>query len=173
MRLFLIGYMGSGKTTIGRIIARRLKLNFVDMDAHIEQNQFKTVSQLFSEFGEERFRQLERKCLLEVSAYENTVISTGGGAPCFFDNMDVMNQAGETIYIKLTPKELGDRLKTTNIRKRPILASYQGDDLEAYIAVNLEKREPFYNQAKHVFSGTDKEIVEKIVNHFSHDNRAH
>lgn len=166
MRIFLIGYMGSGKTTIGRVVAERLNLSFVDMDARIESQQFKSVAQIFSDLGEEKFRELERSCLLEVSDFEDAVISTGGGAPCFFDNMDIMNEKGETVYISLTPKELSDRLKTTKIYKRPILASYQGDDLEKFIATNLEKRETFYNQAKLKVSGTDEEIEEKIVRRF-------
>ena len=163
MRIFLIGYMGSGKTTIGRVVAERLGLSFVDMDAHIESKYHKTVAQIFSEFGEEKFRKMERKCLLEVADFEDVVISTGGGAPCFFDNMDVMNEKGETVYIRLTPKELSIRLKTTTLHKRPILASYQGDDLEKFIASNLEQRERFYTQAKHTVSGMDKVIEEQIT----------
>lgn len=166
MRIFLIGYMGSGKTTIGRVVAERLGLSFVDMDAHIESKYHKTVAQIFSEFGEEKFREMERKCLLEVADFEDVVISTGGGAPCFFDNMDVMNEKGETVYIRLTPKELSDRLKTTKIHKRPILASYQGDDLEVFIASNLEKREQFYSKAKWIVSGSDYDIEEKVVASF-------
>lgn len=164
MRIFLIGYMGSGKTTIGREVAKRLNLSFVDMDAHIESQQFKTVAEIFAEQGEDKFRELEQKCLMEVSEYENVVISTGGGAPCFFNNMEIMKSAGETFYLNLNPKVLSDRLKTTAIHKRPILASYEGDDLEKFIASALQKREPFYNRAKFVVSGnTDKEIEDKIV----------
>ncbi|MHB9055550.1 MAG: shikimate kinase [Paludibacteraceae bacterium] len=165
MRIFLIGYMGSGKTTIGQIVATNLNLNFMDMDAHIENKEHKTVAQIFSELGEEKFRELEHKCLLEVAEYENVIISTGGGAPCFFDNMVIMNTKGDTIYIHLTPKELANRLKTTTIHKRPLLAKYQGNDLEAFIASNLEKRESFYNQAKLKVNGTDEEIIDKITNY--------
>ena len=163
MRVFLIGYMGSGKTTIGKRVAERLRMNFVDMDTHIEGKMHKTVAQIFSEAGEEKFRELERKCLLEVSEYENAIISTGGGAPCFFDNMDVMNSRGITIYIHLSPGALADRLKTTNLLNRPILANYQGHDLEKYIASALEKREIFYLQAKIKVNGSDKEMEEKII----------
>lgn len=170
MRIFLIGYMGSGKTTIGKIVASRLGLCFVDMDTFIESKEHKTVPQIFSEMGEEKFRELERKCLMEVSDYENVIISTGGGAPCFFDNMEIMNLKGTTVYIKLTPKELSDRLKTTNIHNRPILANYQGDDLEAFIALNLEKREPYYNLAQKQVSGTDEEINDQIIEFLLQNN---
>lgn len=163
MRIFLIGYMGSGKTTIGRDVAERLSLNFVDMDAHIENQQRKTVAEIFTELGEGKFRELERNCLLEVSDYENVVIATGGGAPCFFNNMEIMKAAGETFYINLNPKVLSDRLKTTPIQNRPILANYDGDDLEEFVASALQEREPFYNRAKHVVSGTDQEVEDKIV----------
>lgn len=170
MRIFLIGYMGSGKTTIGSEVAKRLNLNFVDMDAHIENQQHKTVAEIFTELGEEKFRELERNCLLEVSEFENVVISTGGGAPCFFDNMEIMNSTGETFYISLNPKLLSDRLKTTNIHKRPILASYDGNDLAEFIASALQEREPFYNRAKFIVSGTDKEIEDKIVEYAKQKN---
>ena len=167
MRVFIIGYMGSGKTTIGKRVAKRLSMNFVDMDIHIEGKMHKTVTQIFGEMGEERFRELERKCLLEVSEYENVIISTGGGAPCFFDNMELMNASGITIYLHLSPNILAERLKTTNLLNRPILANYQGDKLKDYIASTLAKREIFYLQAQVKVNGTDKEIADKIINYLS------
>ncbi len=164
-RIFLIGYMGSGKTTIGKRVAKRLNMNFVDMDTHIEGKKHKTISQIFNEMSEERFRELERECLLEVSDYKNAIISTGGGAPCFFDNMEVMNSRGITIYINLTPGEIAARLKTTNLNERPVLAKLQENELEVFIATALEKRETFYNRATLKVSGTDKEIEEKIISY--------
>ena len=165
MRIFLIGYMGSGKTTIGRLVAERMNMNFTDMDVLIERKAGKSVSEIFSNLGEDKFRELERNCLLEVAGYEQTIISTGGGAPCFFDNMEIMNSLGDTIYICLTPKQLASRLRTTNLNNRPVLASYQGDDLEKFIASTLQKREIFYNQAKIKISGTDSQIADKIIKH--------
>lgn len=163
MRIYLIGYMGCGKTSIGKVVAKELGLSFVDMDLHIENKYFKSVAQIFSEVGETKFREIEHKSLLEVSQFENSIISTGGGAPCFFDNIDVMNQSGTTIYIQLTAKELSDRLKTTKLYKRPILANVKNDDLEEFIAKNLKIREPFYQQAKYKVRGTDEEIVQHIL----------
>lgn len=163
MRIFLIGYMGSGKTTVGRKVANKLNMGFVDMDAMIESKLRKTVADIFAELGEEKFRALERECLLEVADYDDVVISTGGGSPCFFDNMEVMNRAGETIYLSLTPTELSKRLRHTAIRKRPILADRQGDDLETFIAANLEKREPFYNRAAWKVNGADKDVDQQII----------
>ena len=163
MRIFLIGYMGSGKTTIGKIVATRLDMNFIDTDDYVESKLGKTIASIFSEFGEDKFRKIERENLLEATKTDNVIIATGGGAPCFFDNMDRMNALGTTIYIKLTPSELAERLATTNLKQRPILANLENDELEDFIASALAKREVFYNQAQFKVSGSDEEIAEKIV----------
>ncbi|HOR39786.1 MAG TPA: shikimate kinase, partial [Paludibacteraceae bacterium] len=97
-RIFLIGYMGAGKTTIGEQLAERLGYKFLDMDHVIEEKMQQSVSQIFSEKGEEEFRRLERECLEEISTEQNVVVATGGGAPCFYDNMERMNAYGLTVY---------------------------------------------------------------------------
>ncbi len=155
--------MGSGKTTIGKIVAEQLGMQFIDTDDFIESKMEKTVAEIFSEFGEEKFREIERENLLKVSEIENAIISTGGGAPCFFNNMDEMNARGTTIYINLSTAELAARLKTTNLKKRPILANLGNDELEEFIASAIAKREFYYNQAQLKVSGSDEEIAEKIV----------
>ena len=161
-RIFLIGYMGSGKTTIGKMLAKRLGYNFIDMDKHIEEKEFKTVAQIFAERGEPEFRLIEQKCLHEVAEFENTVISTGGGAPCFFDNIKFMNEHGLTVYLKLTPAELSNRLETSRTNKRPLLAERKGEELLEFIAEGLSKREPYYEQASHSIPGNNETIVEEI-----------
>lgn len=161
-RIFLIGYMGSGKTTIGKLLAEKLGFGFIDMDSHIEEKQFKTVSQIFAEKGEQQFRLLEQQCLHEVAEFEDVVVSTGGGAPCFFDNMEYMNLNGLTIYLKLTPAELADRLEASHANKRPLLADRKGEELRKFIAEGLATRESFYNQAAHALSGDIEETVDKI-----------
>ena len=90
-RIFLIGYMGSGKTSMGKLLATQLSYDFVDLDAYIETKYHKTVSQIFAEMGESKFREIERKCLRLVGEFEKTIISTGGGSPCYFDNMEYKN----------------------------------------------------------------------------------
>ena len=110
-RIFLIGYMGSGKTSMGVKLAEKLGFTFVDMDHLIEEKYLKTVSQIFAEFGQERFREIERDILHEVADFENVVIATGGGAPCFFDNIGYMNSHGMTVYIQLSAAQLADRLE--------------------------------------------------------------
>ncbi|MDD4799660.1 MAG: shikimate kinase, partial [Proteiniphilum sp.] len=120
-RIFLIGYMGCGKSTLGKRLAQSLSLTFIDLDAHIQNKYRKTISELFAEKGEEQFRMIERQALLEVAAFEDVLISTGGGAPCFFDNMEVMNRAGITIYIQAFPEELAARLRASKT-VRPLLS---------------------------------------------------
>ena len=161
-RIFLIGYMGSGKTTVGKLLATKLGYSFVDMDAHIEEQQFKSVSKIFGESGEDEFRLLEQKCLHEVAQFDDVIISTGGGAPCFFDNMDYMNAHGTTFYLRFTAAELANRL-ATQAAKRPLIATKKGDELRQFIAEGLEKREPFYTQANYSVAGDVSAVVKEIV----------
>ena len=153
-KFFLIGYMGSGKTTVGKRLAKKLNLQFIDMDLFIENRYHKTISALFEEKGEAGFREIERNALHEVIDFENVVISTGGGVPCFFDNMEVMNQAGTTIYLKVSVKELVKRLRTGK-QQRPLLKEKNQEEMTDFIAVNIEKREKFYNKANFIFETDD------------------
>ena len=98
--IIIIGYMGAGKTTVGKALAKDLGVMFYDLDWYIESRMRKTVKQIFDEVGEEGFRKIEHNMLHEVAEFENVVVSCGGGTPCFFDNMDYMNQLGETFYLK-------------------------------------------------------------------------
>jgi len=161
-RIFLIGYMGSGKTTVGKLLAARLGYGFIDMDAHIEEKLFKSVSQIFAELGEEKFRLLEQQSLHEVAEFDHVVISTGGGAPCYFDNMDYMNMQGMTVYLKLSPDELAERLESSHANKRPLLANRKGEELKQFISEALAKREPFYSKAAHAVSGEIESTVSQI-----------
>lgn len=149
-RVFLIGYMGAGKTTVGKVLSERLGLSFIDLDHYIEGRYHKTVGQLFAERGEDEFRDIERRMLREVAMFEDILVSTGGGTPCFFDNMDFMNESGKTVYLKVSVDELAKRLeicKTT----RPVLKGRSGDELKQFIDDSLQKREPFYTKASLVF----------------------
>lgn len=146
--------MGCGKTTTGKRIAKKYGLDFIDLDHYIENRFFKTIPQIFEERGEEGFRQIEHNMLLEVSAFEDAIISTGGGAACFFDNIEIMNQAGETIYLKATPQELFEYLKTSK-QNRPLLQGKNDEELLQFIEEGLGKREPFYLKAKHTMDYMD------------------
>ena len=148
--IFLIGYMGAGKTTIGKQIAKCLGWQFVDMDLFIENRYHKAIPDLFAEKGEEFFRKIEHTILQEVAQFENTVISTGGGAPCFFDNMEMMNRTGITVYLKTPVSELVQRLLVCK-QERPLIKNKNREELTLYIAGHLEKRESWYNCATLVF----------------------
>ena len=168
--IFLIGYMGAGKTTIGKEIAMRLDWQFIDMDLFIESRYHKKVPSLFAEKGEETFRDIERNVLQEIAQFENTVIATGGGVPCFFDNMDVMNRTGITVYLKTPVSELVQRLLVCK-QERPLIKDKNEEELTWYIAGHLEKRETWYNRAALVFPveqiHTRQDLVtitEKLIN---------
>ena len=153
-RVFLIGYMGAGKTTVGKDLARRMGLSFIDLDCYIEGRYHKTVGQIFAEKGEEAFRDIERRMLHEVSMFEDVLISTGG-APCFFDNMEFMNGAGTTVYLKVSVEELAKRLETCKTT-RPVLKGRSGEELRTFIGESLEKRNPYYMKASVIF---DAEVM--------------
>lgn len=154
-RIFLIGYMGAGKTTVGKELSRRLGLSFIDLDCYIEGRYHKTVGQLFEEKGEEAFREMERRMLREVALFEDVLVSTGGGAPCFFDNMEFMNEIGITVYLKVSVDELAKRLEMCK-NTRPVLKGRSGKELSAFIAESLQKRSPFYMKASVLF---DAEVM--------------
>ena len=151
-RIFLIGYMGAGKTTLGKAFARALGLTFVDLDWYIEERFHKSIRQLFAERGEEGFRELEKQMLHEAGDFEDVVISVGGGTPCFFDNMEYMNEAGETVFLDVNLQVLFRRLKVAK-QQRPLLDGKTDEELKAFIQEALQKRLPFYTKAKHTFNG--------------------
>lgn len=151
-RIFLIGYMGAGKTTLGKAFARALGLTFVDLDWYIEERFHKSIRQLFAERGEESFRELEKRMLHEAGDFEDVVISVGGGTPCFFDNMEYMNEAGETVFLDVNFQVLFRRLKVAK-QQRPLLDGKTDEELKAFIQEALQKRLPFYTKAKHTFNG--------------------
>lgn len=146
-RIILIGYMGAGKTTIGRTLAKELALEFYDLDWYIENRQCKRIPDLFAERGEEGFRDIERKMLLEAIEFEDIVLSCGGGTPCFFDNMARMNERGTTVYLHASPQVLRQHLLMAKSR-RPLIEGKTPEQLTDFIQQSLAQREPFYNQAQ-------------------------
>ena len=149
-RIFLIGYMGSGKTTLGRALAAALDLQFIDLDHYIEQRYRKTIAQLFAESGEEGFREIERRILHEVGEFENVIISTGGGTPCFFDNVDYMNAQGTTVNLDVPVERLFIRLSIAR-SKRPLIKDKNDAELKEFIVEQLGKRAPHYGKAQYTF----------------------
>lgn len=163
-RIILIGYMGAGKTTIGKVLAREVELEFYDLDNYIEDRFHQKIPDIFAEKGEEGFREIERKMLHEVAEFENIIISCGGGTPCFFDNMEYMNSRGETVFLNASPEVLKEHLKMGKT-VRPLIQGKTEEELVAYIEESLQKRLPFYRQAKHT---VDIEVIhtkEQIKNY--------
>lgn len=147
MKIFLIGFMGSGKTTLGKKLARRMDYNFIDLDEFIETKESKKIKKIFSSYGEEKFRVIEAENLRLLEILKNVVISTGGGAPCFHHNMEWMNRNGLTVYLKHDVESLFYRLKHAK-KKRPLIKGMSKSNLFNYIRDTLDSREEYYNQAK-------------------------
>ncbi len=151
-RIYLIGFMGSGKSTLGKRLKSELGWDFLDLDDYFEMRYQTTIKQYFAEHGEEAFRRAETMMLSEISHKEKVVIATGGGTPCYFDNMQVMNASGLTIYIQLSVQTLAGRLSGTK-QVRPLVAGKEGSELIAYIEEKLAEREAYYEQAKVIADG--------------------
>ncbi|WP_346710689.1 shikimate kinase [Phocaeicola salanitronis] len=160
-RVYLIGYMGSGKTTLGKAFAQAAHLQFIDLDWYIEERMHKAIKDLFAERGEEGFRQVERNMLHEAGEFENVVIAAGGGTPCFFDNIDYMNRTGETVFLNASFEALFRRLKVAK-SKRPLLSGKTDEELKEVIRNGLAERMAFYGKAKHWFPSDYLESREQI-----------
>lgn len=145
-RIFLIGYMGAGKTTLGRALARDLGVEFIDLDWYIEDRFHARIPDIFAREGEQRFRQMEQRMLHEVAQFEDVVIACGGGTPCFFDNMDFINAHAASVYLKATPQVLEAHLRMGK-SVRPLIQGKTPEELRAYIGQSLAEREPFYAKA--------------------------
>ena len=143
--------MGCGKTTLGREIAQKHDMDFVDMDEQIQEQEGKSIGEIFAEYGEDHFRNLESKLLSSFSKNSNLVISTGGGAPCFNHNMEVINSLGTSVYIKLDADTLSGRLRAEK-ESRPLISSLSEEELLDFIEIKLAERAFFYEQAHQVFT---------------------
>jgi shikimate kinase len=161
MLIFLLGYMGSGKTSTGEKLSKKLGYAFIDLDEMVEKKNNKSISAIFEEDGEDFFRESEKNCLEETFSLTDTVISTGGGTPCFFDNMDQMKKNGLTVYLKLAAGSLFHRLAPGK-HKRPLIANMPDLPLMEFIVKELDKREVYYKQADLNVRGENLKIEELI-----------
>ncbi|MBC5774362.1 shikimate kinase [Pontibacter sp. KCTC 32443] len=151
MLIFLLGMMGSGKSTLGKELAEKLGYTFLDLDAVIEEREQRTIAQIFEQEGQERFRELEHEALQSIIAnYSQAIVATGGGTPCFFDNMALMNAAGETIFLDVPPEILAERLSQSDLNLRPLLTGKTQSELISFLGKTLAERRQFYVQAKHL-----------------------
>ena len=160
-RIILIGYMGAGKTTVGKALSKELGMMFYDLDWYIESRRRKTIPQIFAELGEEGFRNIERNMLHEVAEFEDVIISCGGGTPCFFDNMDYMNQQGQVVYLRCEPDVLEKHLRMGKV-ERPLIKGKNAEELTAFIREQLDYREQFYNKARYTLDVSLMDNYDKI-----------
>ena len=160
MRIFLIGFMGCGKSTIGRALASALNFTFIDLDTFLEKRYFRSIPQIFAEEGEAGFRLKERKILEEVSAFDDVIVATGGGVPCFFDNMDLMNKTGFCFFLDVDTDSLVNRLIHAKT-ERPLIKEKSPEELHVFIEGLLAKRRPFYEKAEYILKGS--EITPELV----------
>ncbi|HUV00457.1 MAG TPA: shikimate kinase [Bacteroidales bacterium] len=151
-KIYIIGFMGSGKSTAGRKLASDLEWSFIDLDRKIEEYTVMKIPEIFSVHGEEYFREVEARVLKNLEPETNTVVSTGGGTPCFGDNMSHMLRTGLTIYLKMTPEQLKNRLSRSSA-ERPLLKNISNDKLQDYIEEKLAEREHWYNRAEIIIDG--------------------
>lgn len=150
--IFLIGYMGSGKTTLGRALAKELGWEFIDLDQYIEGRYRSKVKDIFAAHGEDGFRDIERRMLHEVAEFEDVVIACGGGTPCYFDNMEHMGARGVTVYLTVPVERLALRLSLPGANaKRPLIAGKSEAELLEFIRTALAQREPYYSRAQIIF----------------------
>lgn len=157
MLIFLVGFMGSGKSFHARELAETLAMGWLDLDDCIEQAAGQTISAFFAEKGEEAFRLLEKKVLQQtVNTHQNLILATGGGTPCFYDNMEWMNARGQTIYLKAPTWLLYRRLQNQTI-ERPLVAGKTATELTNFIDQKLAEREAFYSRADLIYFLQDNE----------------
>jgi shikimate kinase len=165
MIVTLLGYMGAGKSTIGLQLSKSLSYEFIDLDKFIEKREGQTIQNIFKSKGEIYFRKMENSCLNEIYSLENNIIlSIGGGTPCFYGNMELINsEYSKSFYLKLLPKTLSNRLFFEK-GKRPLISHLETqDNLLEFIAIHLFERQVFYNKADYVLS-IDQKPVNEIVN---------
>lgn len=162
--VFLIGYMGCGKTTLGEPLARELGWRFVDLDMYIEEKVGMTAKEIFMTCGEARFRELERESLQEVAACGgDTIVACGGGTPLQAGNIELMNRLGITVWLRTSVERITSRLVLPEQRsKRPLLNDMSDAQIMATVAHGLEMRTPFYEKAQLQFDSTRLESEEEI-----------
>lgn len=160
MKIYLIGITGSGKSTLGRLLAEKMKYNFVDLDDYIIEQEGKSIEVIFAENGEQDFRKLEHLALEELAiSDENLVISTGGGAPCFFDNMELINGNGLSIWLDINAKIISERLnKQSNKQNRPLIQNKSEEEVFTFINDKIKERRQFYSKAKIHITNQDPQV---------------
>jgi shikimate kinase len=160
-KIILLGFMGCGKSTVGRALSKGMEMRFVDLDDAIEIREETTISDIFKHKGEKAFRDIETSTLQKALLLESIVISLGGGTPCFNNNMSEVNHDSISVYLRVSPEKLAERLFKERAH-RPLIENYNSDEeLSDFIKAKLEEREPFYKMARYTINA--QQSVEKIV----------
>ena len=162
MKYFLIGFMGSGKSLIGKQLAEKLHMKYIDLDNFIEESEKRTIADIFNNSGETYFRELEKKYLEEIIKKDNILVSTGGGTPILNNLIDTMNKVGRTIYLECCTKILFTRLHQ-NKEKRPMISFLSDKSLKKYIENQMEERKSFYKKATHTICNDSGSCVNEII----------
>lgn len=157
MKIYLMGYMGSGKSTLGKKLAHRLGFKFLDLDHQIEGHYKLSIQDIFDKYGETSFREMEKQALFETKSLSNHVISLGGGTPCADNNLAFIKNNGISIYIKMNPKALKSRLLSSK-HPRPLIQKLQEEEVLSFIERHLESRSKYYEQADIIFDGINNHI---------------
>jgi shikimate kinase len=167
MKVYLVGYMASGKSKLGKELSGLTGLSFLDLDEVFENRYRIAVVDFFEKYGDAAFRNIEQQLLMETEFLENTIIATGGGTPCSAVNMAFIKSNGISIYIRMKVPDLLFRLRVVK-KKRPLLINIPSDDLEAFVSTQLQEREAFYLQADHIIDGPveDLEAFAGMINGF-------
>jgi shikimate kinase len=160
-RIYLIGMMGVGKTTLGRQLAKLLNYTFLDLDRDIEEYENLTIQQIFEQRGEAYFRKAEHEALQRTASHSRIIIATGGGTPCFFENMKWINEHGKSIYLRANSAFILSRIGP-NRGKRPLLRGLNDEELREFIEKTLALREPYYGEATHVANLPVKSLPEAV-----------
>ncbi len=155
--IYIIGFMGSGKSTAGKKLASLLGWSFIDLDKKVEEHTGKTIPEIFLQNGEDFFRTTETGLLKDLKSQTNSVISTGGGTPCYSDNMDYMLKTGLTLYLKMTPDQLKNRLSESK-GERPLIKDLDQDKLQCFIEEKLAEREKWYSKSEITVEGVNLDI---------------
>ena len=167
MRIFLLGFMGSGKSFSGKRLAEKFGMSFIDFDDYIEEQEGRTIREIFEQEGEPYFRKVEKECLHEMGEKNMTIISTGGGTPCFFDNMEWMNENGITVFLDTSVEILTNRL-LDEMQKRPLLKGFSREGLKIFIKKKLEERNPFYHQTQILYHQKEEgqDVADELRKYF-------
>ncbi len=158
-KIFLVGYMGSGKSSVGKKLAAKIGYDFVDLDKLIEKEYQLTIPEIFSTKGEKEFRAMEHNTLKKILEMSNQVVACGGGTPCYYNNMELMNSNGTTVYLKMSADALVSRLRNAKV-KRPLIENKTEKELHEFVNRQLEKREDDYHKAQYIVKGKDLNVDE-------------